>query len=55
MYSSGLKGIVMLLLVKIMLMWSSYRGRAEMNLTRNYEVEDLIAGLAQWVKDLVLP
>ena len=27
----------------------------EMNLTRNHEVEGLIPGLAQWVKDLMLP
>ena len=25
------------------------------NPTRNYEVADLVPGLAQWVKDLVLP
>ena len=25
------------------------------NLTRNYEVEGLIPGLAQWVRDPVLP
>ena len=33
---------------------SSCRGAAEMNPTRNHEVEGLIPGLAQWVKDLVL-
>ena len=26
-----------------------------MNLTRNHEVVDLIPGIAQWVKDAVLP
>ena len=25
------------------------------NSTRNHEVADLVPGLAQWVKDLVLP
>ena len=34
---------------------SSRRGAAEMNPTRNYEVVRLIPGLAQWVKDPVLP
>ena len=34
--------------------WSSHRGAAEMNLTRNDEVESSIPGLAQWVKDPVL-
>ena len=29
-------------------MWSSRHGAAETNLTRNYEVVDLIPGLAQW-------
>ena len=29
---------------------SSHRGAAEMNQTRNREVEGLIPGLAQWVK-----
>ena len=29
-------------------------GTAETNLTRNNEVEGLIPGLAQWVKDLAL-
>ena len=31
---------------------SSCHGAAETNLTRNREVEGLILGLAQWVKDL---
>ena len=31
---------------------SSHCGTAETNLTRNYEVEGLILGLAQWIKDL---
>ena len=30
-------------------------GPVEMNPTRNHEVEGLIPGLAQWVKDLVFP
>ena len=34
---------------------SSRRGAAEMNPTRNHEVVRLIPGLAQWVKDPVLP
>ena len=34
--------------------WSSHRGSAKMNLTRNYEVVGSIPGLAQWVKDLAL-
>ena len=34
---------------------SSCRGAAESNLTRNHEVVGWIPGLAQWVKDLVLP
>ena len=34
---------------------SSPRGTIEVNPTRNHEVVSLIPGLAQWVKDLVLP
>ena len=34
---------------------SSRRGAAETNLTRNHEVSDSKPGLAQWVKDPVLP
>ena len=34
---------------------SSPRGTIEVNLTRNHEVVSLIPGLAQWVKDPVLP
>ena len=33
---------------------SSLRGAAETNLSRNNEVEGLIPGLTQWVKDLAL-
>ena len=34
---------------------SSHHGTEETNPTRNHEVVGLIPGLAQWVKDLVLP
>ena len=33
---------------------SSHCGTAERNLTRNHEIEGLIPGLAQWVKDLAV-
>ena len=34
---------------------SSHHGVAETNLTRNYKVESLIPGFAQWVEDPALP
>ena len=34
--------------------WSSRRGAAEANPTRNHEVAGLIPGLPQWVGDLAL-
>ena len=46
------KGYIVLHLNKLE---SSYCGAEEMNLTRNHEVVGLIPGLAQRVKDLVLP
>ena len=41
--------------LEIRSIWSSYHGSAETNLTSTLEDTDLIPGLAQWVKDLVLP
>ena len=40
---------------KTEVLWSSHRGAAEMNLTRNHEVAGSIPGLTPWVKDLALP
>ena len=40
--------------IKMGFSWSSHRGAAEMNPTRNHEVVGLIPGLAQWVKYLAL-
>ena len=37
------------------LFWSSHRGASETNPTRNHEVAGSLPGLAQWVKDPVLP
>ena len=41
--------------IKKMTVRSSHHGSVEMNPTRNHEVVGLIPGLAQWVKDPVLP
>ena len=35
--------------------WSFHRGTVEMNLASMHEDAGLIAGLTQWVRDLVLP
>ena len=35
--------------------WSSRRGAGETNPTGNHDVEGLIPGLTQWVRDLALP
>ena len=42
-------------IIKIEEEWNSHRGTAEMNPTRNLEVAGSIPGLAQRVKDPVLP
>ena len=40
---------------KVVLLGSSHHGAAETNPTRNHEIEGLIPGLSQWVKDPALP
>ena len=42
-------------LQKSKIVWSSRRGAADVNPTRNQEVVGLIPSLVQWVKDLALP
>ena len=41
--------------LKSMAFRSSHHGAVEMNPTRNHEVAGSIPGLAQWLKDPVLP
>ena len=41
-------------LIKICAIWSSRRGSVEMNPTGIHEDANLIPGLAQWIKELVL-
>ena len=53
LYSEMLNSEIFILL--IIRFWSSCCGAEEMNLTSNHEVAGSIPGLAQWVKDLVLP
>ena len=41
--------------VKNSTFWEVPLWRSKMNPTKNHEVAGLIPGLAQWIKDLVLP
>ena len=47
--------VVVVVFVNMKDFWSSHRGAAETNPTRNHELVGSIPDLTQWVKDLALP